>query len=156
MANIDTTTIDSSETLNQLRIDSRQFLPEVLKSIKKITKAKLEDKSGHLEKGFRNLLYAESVYQKIKVKFLYVALNTAEQLSAQIKADPQENKNKLSTLNDLRKMFPSLDTENAYEERKATNMRGVSKQIWRKIEGIIKDTQNFVAANDNTKNQKAA
>ncbi|MBL7055909.1 hypothetical protein ISS07_03285 [Candidatus Woesearchaeota archaeon] len=147
MATIDPTTIDSSETLNQLRIDARQFLPEVLKSIKKITKSKWEEKSGHLEKGFRNLLYAESVYQKIKVKFLYIALNTAEQIAAKVQEDPVENAKLIGAFSELTNMLTRIDTENAYEERKATNMRTVSRQVLSKIRALEKSTKSFIASN---------
>jgi len=151
---IDPKTIDSSETIKQLKIDARQYLPEVLKSIKKSTGDKWEEKPKSLEKAFKALLYGESAYQKIKVKFLYIALSTAENISAKIKRNPIENAKHFKAFSKLKEMFIRLDTENAYEEKKASDMRGLSRRVLSRIEGFEKDTRKFIATNDNYRDQQ--
>jgi len=131
---LDPRTIDASETEKQLSSTFRRNFVGYREDSARFMKLDLGKKMPALGDIFTHLLMAEAAIQKIRVKFLDMSLTMTIKISEQIKKDPEQSGKLMPIFSDLRRLFIKLDVEQAYEGRKASDMRGRVRRILSRID----------------------
>ena len=166
---VDVNTIDSTESIKQLRTTARRSFNVFAKASIRAMSKKIYDRGNFLKAVFSAIRVGESAYQKSKAQFVRMISEICTSIAQQIQKNPAEKQQDLKKISELKKLLLVLDDEQAIERRKADMMtrwiRGTYSEVM-KIENKI--TGNVVrfnqsqqrtqqkAANDNQEFKRAA
>ena len=167
---VDVNTIDSAESIKQLRTTARRSFNVFAKASIKAMGKKIYDRGEFLKAVFSAVRVGESAYQKSKAQFVRMVSEICTSIAQQIQQNPAEKQQDLKKISELKKLLLVLDDEQAIERRKADMMtrwiRGTYSEVMKienKITGRVvnynQSQQKMMqqnAANDNQEFKKAA